>query len=191
MLGIRFDAESADVDESYRAGEEPLVHAERLAREKAETVARRRPGALVVACDTVVVIDGDVLGKPRGAEDATAMLLRLAGREHRVASGVAVAGPSGVHSAVECVRVWFRTFDEAIARAYVETGEPLDKAGAYGIQGYGATLVERIDGDFFAVMGLPIVRLVALLEMHGWTYDFGAAGPRVGVRSPGSSEGKR
>lgn len=101
MLGIRFDVEPADVDEAYRAGEDPMLHAERLAREKAEAVARLRPHALVVACDTVVLVDGDVLGKPHAAEEAIAMLLRLEGREHVVVTGIAVAGPSGVRSALE------------------------------------------------------------------------------------------
>lgn len=178
MLGIRFETEPAGVDEAYRPGEEPAAHAERLAREKAEAVARRRPESLVVGSDTVVVVDEAVLGKPRDPPDAVAMLLRLQGRDHEVMTGVAVVGPAGSSSAVERVRVHFRPFDESIARAYVETGEPLDKAGAYGIQGYGATLVDRIEGDFFAVMGLPIVRMILLLEAHGWTYDFGAALPQ-------------
>lgn len=193
MLGIQFEVEPADVDESYRAGEDPMLHAERLARDKALVVARCRPEALVIACDTVVLVDRDILGKPRDAEDATAMLVRLAGREHDVATGVAVAGPGGVRSAVERVRVHFRPFDEPVARAYVATGEPLDKAGAYGIQGYGATLVDRIHGDFFAVMGLPIVRMMSLLEAHDWVYDFGAGErqrrPAPPAGSPASLEG--
>lgn len=188
MLGIRFDIEPADVDEAYRAGEDPMLHAERLAREKAEAVARMRPDALVVACDTVVLLAGDVLGKPRDADEAVAILLRLEGREHDVATGIAVAGPSGVRSAVEHVRVYFRSFDESVARAYVATGEPLDKAGAYGIQGYGATLIDRIEGDFFAVMGLPIVRMMTLLDAYGWTYDFGAAERDGRARPPPPSE---
>jgi septum formation protein len=177
MLGLHFDVLPSDVDETYRAGEEPGEHAERLAREKAAAVARARPDALVIGCDTVVVVDGRVLGKPRDARDAVRMLMGLQGREHMVATGVAVASDANVRSAVERVTVRFREFDEDFARAYVATGEPLDKAGAYGIQGYGATLVDRIEGDFFAVMGLPIVKLVLLLETQGWTYDFPAVEP--------------
>ncbi len=177
MLGLRFDVIPGDVDESYRPGEDPVVHAERLAREKASAIARAQPDALVIGSDTVVVIDDVVLGKPDDAEDAVGMLMQLQGREHMVATGIAVASSAEVRSAVERVTVRFRRFDEAIARAYVATGEPLDKAGAYGIQGYGATLVDRIDGDFFAVMGLPIVRLILLLEQFGWRYDFPAVEP--------------
>jgi septum formation protein len=118
------------------------------------------------------VVDGDVLGKPAGVDDAVRMVLRLQGREHLVATGVAVAQGAAVRSAVERVRVHFRAFDEATARDYVATGEPLDKAGGYGIQGYGATLVDRIEGDYFAVMGMPIARLMQLLEDMGWRYDF-------------------
>lgn len=177
MLGLRFDVIPGDVDESYRPGEDPVVHAERLAREKASAIARAQPDALVIGSDTVVVIDDVVLGKPDDAEDAVGMLMQLQGREHMVATGIAVASSAEVRSAVERVTVRFRRFDEAVARAYVATGEPLDKAGAYGIQGYGATLVDRIDGDFFAVMGLPIVRLILLLEQFGWRYDFPAVEP--------------
>jgi septum formation protein len=177
MLGLHFDVLPSDVDETYRAGEEPGEHAERLAREKASAVASARPDALVIGCDTVVVIDGKVLGKPRDVEDAVRMLMSLQGREHLVATGVAVASNAVVHSAVERVTVGFREFDEDFARAYIATGEPLDKAGAYGIQGYGATLVDRIEGDFFAVMGLPIVRLIMLLEVQGLPYDFPTVEP--------------
>jgi septum formation protein len=182
MLGLRFEVLPADIDESYRAGEWPSAHARRLAEEKALRVAATRPEAVVVGSDTVVVLDDEVLGKPRDADEAVRMLMRLQGREHRVETGIAVVGPAGpagevghspvLRSGVEGVDVRFRAFGEGTARQYVATGEPLDKAGAYGIQGHGATLVERIDGDFFAVMGLPIVRMMALLEEIGWRYNF-------------------
>ncbi len=179
LIGLPFMVEPADVDETYPPDEEPEAHAGRLAREKAQVVAGRRPDALVVGSDTVVVVDGDVLGKPRDEEHAVAMLMRLAGREHRVLTGVAVAAPpldSGaplrVVSGVEAVRVWFRSFDEATAREYIGTGEPMDKAGAYGIQGYGATIVERVDGDYFAVMGLALGRMIGLFRELGWRYNF-------------------
>lgn len=172
MLGLRFEAVPADIDETFRAGEEPGTHAERLAREKAAAVAVGRTGAVVVGSDTVVVVENDVLGKPRDDSEAVDMLLRLQGREHTVATGVAVARNGALLSAVERVRVRFRPFDQETAAAYVATGEPADKAGAYGIQGFGGALVERIEGDFFAVMGLPVCRLIELLSKLGLDYDF-------------------
>jgi len=173
MLGLAHETAPADVDESWLPGEAPVAHAERLARAKAAALAARRPGALVVGSDTVVVIDGELLGKPADAADAVRMLLRLAGRTHVVATGVAVARDGVVHAAVETTRVRMRPFGEDLARAYAATGEPLDKAGAYGIQSRGAALVEGIEGDFFTVVGLPVARLLALLEAHGWRYAFG------------------
>jgi septum formation protein len=178
MLGLTFDTIPADIDETYRPGEEPGPHAERLAREKAQAVAERAAGgdgtaAVVIGSDTVVVLDGVVLGKPRDQVDAVRMLMQLQGREHQVATGIAVCAGDSVRSGVERVRVCFRPFDRATAAAYAATGEPLDKAGAYGIQGYGATLVERIEGDFFAVMGLPICRMIALLHAVGLAYNYG------------------
>jgi septum formation protein len=173
LLGLEFETLPSDIDESWSGAEEPAAHALRLAREKALAAAAARPEALVIGSDTVVVLGGDVLGKPRDEEDAIAMLARLSGREHLVHTGLAVAEPGGrIESAVESVRVRLRAFGEAAARQYVATGEPLDKAGAYGIQGRGATLVESIAGDYYAVMGLPIARLITLLEALGWSYDF-------------------
>lgn len=172
MLGLTFDTVPADIDETYRTGEEAGAHAERLAREKALAIAGRYPDAIVIGSDTVVTLDNDVLGKPVDDDDAVRMLMRLQGREHEVATGIAVSADALLRSGVERVRVRFRPFAAEAAAAYVGTGEPMDKAGAYGIQGYGATLVERIDGDFFAVMGLPICRMIALLKGVGVEYDF-------------------
>ena len=172
-LGLQPEIVPADLDERYLAGETPEGHAERLARDKAQAVAAAHPDALVIGSDTIVVIDGDVLGKPRGAAHAVEMLLRLSGREHEVCTGVAVAHEGRVHSGLERVQVRFRMLDQALCEAYVETGEPMDKAGAYGIQGYGSALVESIRGDYFAVMGLPVVRTLELLRRMGWRYGFG------------------
>jgi septum formation protein len=172
-LGLDFDIEPADIDESYRDGETPPEHAERLAREKAEKVAVTHRHALVVGSDTIVVIDGDVLGKPRDREHAIEMLLRLSGRDHEVCTGIAVARDGRVESGLERVRVRFRTLDRPTAEAYVATGEPMDKAGAYGIQGFGSAIVECIEGDYFSVMGLPVVRMLTLIERFGWRYAFG------------------
>jgi septum formation protein len=173
-LGLTFDTVPADIDERYLPHEEPPAHAERLAAEKAQTIAARRPDALVVGSDTIVVVDGDVLGKPRDAAHAVEMLMRLSGREHEVCTGIAVAQGARTESALERVRVHFREIDRHAAERYVATGEPMDKAGAYGIQGFGSALVERIQGDYFSVMGLPVVRMLALIERFGWRYAFGA-----------------
>jgi septum formation protein len=172
MLGLTFDTIPADVDETYYSGEEPGAHARRLAREKAQVVAAGHPDAVVIGSDTVVVVDGDVLGKPGDAADAVRMLLRLQGRTHVVATGIAVMCADAARDDVERVVVRFRAFDAAFAAEYVGTGEPMDKAGAYGIQGYGAALVEAIEGDYFAVMGLPIARLILLLQQAGLRYNF-------------------
>ena len=173
LVGIAHDVRPADIDESAFPDEAPAAHAERLARAKAETLARDEPVAVVVAADTIVVIDDLILGKPLDADDARRTLRRLAGRTHTVFTAVAVARGAELVSAVETVSVTFRPLDDAEIDAYVATGEPADKAGSYGIQGFGATIVERIDGDYFAVMGLPIVRLVRLLERVGVRYLFG------------------
>jgi septum formation protein len=172
-LGLKPEIAPADLDERYLAGETPEVHAERLAREKALAIAAARPDALVVGSDTIVVVDGDVLGKPSDAAHAVEMLMRLSGREHEVCTGVAVAHRGQVESGLERVRVRFRRLDRSAAEAYVATGEPMDKAGAYGIQGFGSALVEGIVGDYFAVMGLPVVRMLGLIERFGWRYEFG------------------
>jgi septum formation protein len=129
---------------------------------------------VVIAADTIVVVDGDILGKPRDVAHAAAMLLRLAGRVHTVYTAIAVARDQRTESAVEDVRVTMRALGEDEVAAYIATGEPMDKAGAYGIQGYGATIVERVDGDYFSVMGLGLRRLVELLERLGVRYEFGA-----------------
>jgi septum formation protein len=173
-LGLEPEIVPADIDESYVDHEMPADHAERLAREKAAAVARGRSEALVVGSDTIVVLGRDVLGKPRDADDAVEMLLRLEGREHEVHTGIAVARQGEIESGVERVRVRFRPLDRSECEAYVATGEPMDKAGAYGIQGFGSALVEGITGDYFAVMGLPVVRMLGLIERFGWRYAFGA-----------------
>jgi len=175
LLGLAFEASPADLDETWRNGEAPAAHAERLAREKA--AARAAPGAVAIGADTIVVVDGDILGKPRDAAEAGAMLRRLAGREHDVFTGVAVAYGGAVASGASRTRVRFRALDDAAIREYVATGEPLDKAGAYGIQGYGAVLVERIDGDYFTVMGLALGLMTELLGRVGLRYRFGAIRP--------------
>jgi nucleoside triphosphate pyrophosphatase len=173
LIGIPHEVRPADLDESVLPGETPTENAERLARAKAETIAMREPGAVVIGSDTIVVLDGDVLGKPRDTAEATAILRRLSGRTHTVHTAVAVARDGRTVSGVESVEVTFRPLDDAQIEAYIATGEPMDKAGAYGIQGYGAVIVERVHGDYFAVMGLALGRLVSLLEAVGVSYRFG------------------
>jgi len=167
----------AHVDESYLAGETAAEHVDRLARGKAEAIASEIPNALVIGGDTVVVDGGRVMGKPGSDEEAVDMLMSLAGREHHVLSGVAIAGPSGTVSRVVRTEVRFREFGERTARAYVATGEPADKAGAYGIQGLGAALVEEIRGDYYCVVGFPVAALLDLLAETGWRYTFGRLEP--------------
>jgi septum formation protein len=173
MIGISHDVIPADIDESRLDGERPLEHVERLAREKGGTIAERFPDSLVISADTIVVVDDEVLGKPRDEAEARSMLRRLAGRTHVVLTAVATSLDGRMQAAVEEVSVTFLPLSDQTIAAYVATGEPMDKAGAYGIQGYGATLVRRIDGDFFAVMGLPLARLVGLLGEMGVGYEFG------------------
>jgi septum formation protein len=173
QLGFEPEVRPADVDESYVPGETPTEHVERLARAKAEAVAQHAVEALLIGGDTIV-LDGDrVLAKPVDVPDAVAMLRRLSGATHEVLSGLALAGPHGTVSVVARARVRMRAFDEEMASAYVATGEPLDKAGAYGIQGKGAALVEAIEGDYYAVVGFPVGAFLDLLERAGWRFHFG------------------
>ena len=173
IIGIAHDVIPANIDESIRGGESPRKHAERLAREKASSVSGRDSGVVAIGADTIVLIDKKILGKPANTVDAGTMLSLLSGREHTVVTAVAVARGRKVCSAVEEVTVKFRKLTDDEIDAYIATGEPMDKAGAYGIQGYGATIVERIEGDYFAVMGLPLVRLISLLAELGVGYGFG------------------
>ncbi len=190
-LGLAHDVVTAAVDEAVLPGESPADHVERLAREKAVAVAALRRESLVIAGDTIVVADDRILGKPRDAADAVRTLMSLAGRSHEVLSGLALALPAGdlpippeaprVLARVDRTRVHFRDFDEGWARAYVATGEPMDKAGSYGIQGVGGALVGAVEGDYTTVVGLSIAGLMDLLHEAGWEYRFGHLHPR---RSP-------
>jgi septum formation protein len=173
LVGIPHEVRPADIDETLHPGETPEGHSVRLARGKVAAIAAREPRATIVGSDTIVVVDGVILGKPRDAAEARAMIARLSGRAHEVFTAVAVARGERVVDAVSRVEVTFRALADDEIAAYVETGEPMDKAGAYGIQGYGATIVERIDGDYFAVMGLPLVTVVRLLAAVGLRYEFG------------------
>jgi septum formation protein len=171
LVGIAHEVRPANIDERYLAGESPRAHAERLAREKATAI--HEPDAVVIGSDTIVVVDGEVLGKPNDAADAATMLRRLSGRTHTVITAVAVAWQERVESGVEEAEVTFHRLADRDITQYIATREPMDKAGAYGIQGFGATIVARVDGDYFAVMGLPLQHLVRLLGRVGLRYAFG------------------
>jgi septum formation protein len=168
MLGIRATVRPSLVPEVRIEGERPVPYAERLARSKALSVE----GEYVLAADTIVVLGHDVLEKPADEEDAFQMLMRLSGRTHQVVTAVALAHRGEVRVKTDITKVTFRAFGEEFATAYVATGEPMDKAGAYGIQGYGAALVQGIEGDFFGVMGLPVRLVVELLAEVGANYRF-------------------
>ena len=171
LLGILPEVVPANIPEVPRTGETPSDYVLRLAEEKCAAVPR--DDAVVVAADTTVVLRGRLLENPRDVKDAVRMVTLLAGTHHVVHTALAVAWRGRRASGVETTKVWFRPMTEAEVKAYVATGEPMDKAGAYGIQGYGATLVEKIEGDYFTVMGLGLVRLVKLLDEVGLDYRFG------------------
>ena len=178
QLGLQFRVEPSHIPEGVLPEETPGEHAERLSRAKALEVWERNQEALVLAGDTVVVLDGEILGKPGDPQEALAMLLALSGRTHKVVSGLALALPGEpIHSGVMTTEVTFQSFGEELARAYVATGEPMDKAGAYGIQGLGSALVKEIQGDYHTVVGLPIPLLLDLLHSGGFRYEFGALVP--------------
>lgn len=157
----------ADIDESALPGEGPFELVERLARAKAEAVAtgHAEPGEAVVAADTIVALDGALLGKPSDEADASRMLHALSGTTHQVATGVCIVRDGGTESFVDITDVTFYELSDAEIEAYIATGEPMDKAGAYGIQGeHGRMLVKKIDGDFYNVVGLPIAKVVRALS---------------------------
>ena len=172
-LGLDPTILRTDADERPLSGETAAAHAIRLSAVKAsralEALRTERTAGLVMTADTVVVLDGEILGKPIDADDAVKTLLRLAGRAHEVVTAVRLVRTTdeSVSSAFEVSRVRFRAFGEPIARWYVSTGEPADKAGSYGIQGIGALLSEGIDGSWSNVVGLPIESLPSLFDGLG------------------------
>jgi septum formation protein len=170
MLGIPHRTHPADVQEIRLPREAPLDYARRLARDKARAV----PGSLVLGADPIVVLDDEVLEKPVDREDAVLMLGRLQGRRHEVITAICLVAAGEEYEAADRTAVQFRPLTVDQIRRYVATGEPMDKAGAYGIQGYGAALVERIEGDFFGVMGLPVRLVLELLAQAGVEYRFGS-----------------
>lgn len=181
MLGLAFVVEPADVEEARQPDEAPKLYVERLAREKAERVASTAPASLVVAGDTVVELEGEVLEKPRSEGEAAEMLLALSGRAHAVCTGMALAWTGSLASRVATARVRFGPVSREWAEAYVATGEPMDKAGAYGIQGIGSALVEQVEGDYCAVVGFSVAAFVGLLAELGLAYQPGRVATVGGV----------
>lgn len=167
-MGLEFTVHTGSVDEQPGAGEKPEDFVVRMAAEKAAEVSVRYPEAWVISGDTVVCLDKKILGKPAGIKEAVALLMALSGREHRVITGFCVTHGSRGEKIVESVTTYVRfiPYSEQIARAYAATGEGLDKAGAYGIQGIGGCLVESIDGSYSNVVGLPLSQLLRVLLAH-------------------------
>lgn len=163
--GISFVVQVANIEEKVLEGESPRECAERLAREKARAVAARRPGDFVLGADTIVVVDGEILGKPRDAEDAARMLRLLSGRSHEVITGVCLIAPDGAENVQsEGTLVAMSAIGDREIQAYIQTGEPMDKAGAYAIQGMASRWIPRIEGDYFNVVGLPMALVWRMLR---------------------------
>ncbi len=176
--GIAFTVQAADIPEVPIVGELPKTYAERLAREKALAVFETNSGNTVMGADTIVVVENTILGKPRDADDAVRMLGLLSGRQHQVITAVCLAGaeksvvssqfpvPSFVDVRSEITQVFVSKIEEREIRDYVATGEPMDKAGAYAIQGRASRWISRIEGDYFNVVGLPVSLVYRMLQHH-------------------------
>jgi len=164
QAGLAFEVVPAHIDESRRASEVPTAYVQRLALEKARAIHALHPDAFVLGADTTVEIDGHALEKPTDRADADRMLRALSGRTHHVHTGLALLSPHAKRTHLETTSVTFATIDETELEYYLDSDEPYDKAGAYGIQGYAARWIPRIDGDYFNVMGLPLAATVRLLK---------------------------
>jgi nucleoside triphosphate pyrophosphatase len=175
--GIPFTAHPTNIPELPQPGEDPRDCAERLAREKAQAALRQHPGKLVLGADTIVVVEGEILGKPGDADDARRMLRLLSGRTHQVTTGVCLAGLRTGNQKLETgfedtrsetTLVTMISISEEDIRSYIATGEPMDKAGAYAIQGIASRWIPRIEGDYFNVVGLPVALVSRMLQEHGF-----------------------
>jgi len=178
--GVSFTVQAADIPETPFAGEAPRMLAERLAREKAGAVSRQRPNDVVLGADTIVVVEGQILGKPQDASDAVRMLRLLSGRSHQVTTGVCLmspvqpqVGPGNQISGTgfedirsETTLVTMAALTDEDIHSYVANGEPMDKAGAYAIQGMASRWISRIEGDYFNVVGLPVALVYRMLREH-------------------------
>ena len=171
QVGLSFDVIPAHIDETRHTSEDPAAYVQRLALEKAQTIYTLHPGVFVLGADTTVEIDGHALEKPAGRADAERMLRALSGRTHHVHTGLALLSPHGTRTHLETTSVTFSPINEDELQHYLDSDEPYDKAGAYGIQGYAARWIPRIDGDYFNVMGLPLAATVRLLRDLGYRPD--------------------
>jgi len=172
QAGLSFTVRVSGVEELRRSGESPEDYVLRLSRDKARAV-EAAPDEYVLAADTIVVVDSAVLEKPRSVEDAAAMLRLLSGRAHTVLTGVCLLHGGREESQVEATRVFFSRLTEAEIAAYCASGEPMDKAGAYAIQGLASKFIERIEGCYFNVVGLPVSLVYRLLRAAGYSFDLG------------------
>jgi septum formation protein len=172
-IGIPFQVHAANINEDQFAGEPPIKYALRLAEEKAQAVAAQYPQSYVLGADTIVVVDGEVLGKPKNPEDATRMLRLLSGHDHEVTTAVSLISPGTVaqgtlaETRASTTKVYFRQIAEAEIQQYVAGGEPMDKAGAYAIQGGASRWTDRIEGEFSNVVGLPLSLVTEMLKITG------------------------
>lgn len=166
QLGLRFTIVPAQIDESREAGDTPEAYVLRMAKKKAEVIGHRHPSEWVLSADTIVTLDGQILGKPKTEENALETLMLLAGKVHEVRSGFCLLNQQCHINYVSNVRtlVRFAPFTKELALNYVKTGEPMDKAGAYGIQSLGSLLVESVHGSYSNVIGLPLVEVVSILQ---------------------------
>lgn len=169
-LGYCFEVIPSDADETLDGSVCAYEAVKELSKRKALSVLSENRAAVVLGCDTVVVLDGKILGKPENKEEAFSMLRRLSGKEHFVYSGVCIADRGEIRQFVGSAKVKFHELSDGAVRSYIETKEPMDKAGAYGIQGLGSVLVESIEGDYFSIVGLPVSETVRVLK------DFGIKG---------------
>jgi len=166
LTGLEFVVRAADIDETMDPGKAPFDEVARVSRAKALAVPRE-PGDVVIAADTIVVCGGEVLGKPRDEADAFRILSLLSGRHHEVMTGMTVLRDDEIVTHTEVTRIHFRDLHPDEIRAYIASGEPMDKAGAYGIQGGAALFADQMEGDYYNVMGLPVCRLATILRSLG------------------------
>ena len=166
LIGVKFEVAPADIDETPLPDENPVTYASRAARDKALAVATGHPGRLVLGADTVVEIDQEILGKPSSMDEAADMLRRLSGKSHLVHTALALVTDGAAQEVVDSARVQFVDLTDEMIRWYVATGEPMDKAGAYAVQGLGGMLVEGVEGSPNTVIGLPVHRLPELYAAH-------------------------
>ncbi len=173
QMGLVFQTAPVDLDESLQADELPTAYVQRLAQGKAEAVSRRFPASWVLGADTTVVVEGQILTKPVDEADFQRMMAQLEGRTHQVLTAVALTTPHGTTTALSLSQVTFKPLTDAEITAYWQSSEPTDKAGGYAIQGRAAIWIERLEGSYSGVMGLPIFETAQLLQQQG--YRFGAA----------------